>query len=65
MARRTRNAAPDRADRDAAIAERERNVLVDAGAGTGKTTILVDRLVEMVAPGSGGVPLEGSGSLER
>ncbi len=42
--------APDQVQRDAAIAERARNVLVDAGAGTGKTTILVDRLVEMIAP---------------
>lgn len=46
--------APDQRHRDAAIAERRRNVLVDAGAGTGKTTILVDRLVEMVAPADGG-----------
>ncbi len=45
-----RKPAPDQAERDAAIAERERNVFVDAGAGTGKTTILVDRLVKMVAP---------------
>jgi hypothetical protein len=41
---------PDKDQRDAAIAERNRNVLIDAGAGTGKTTLLVDRLVEMVAP---------------
>ena len=41
---------PDQDQRDAAIAERNRNVLIDAGAGTGKTSILVDRLVEMVAP---------------
>jgi ATP-dependent exoDNAse (exonuclease V) beta subunit len=41
---------PDAADRAAAIHERERNVLIDAGAGTGKTTILVARLVELVAP---------------
>jgi ATP-dependent exoDNAse (exonuclease V) beta subunit len=44
---------PDQDQRDNAVAERKRNVLVDAGAGTGKTTILVDRLVEMVAPTSG------------
>src|SRR6266545_3068045 len=57
MARRTRRPVLDQAEREAAIAERERNVLVDAGAGTGKTTLLVDRLVEMVAPsiGDGGV----------
>jgi len=45
-----RTAPPDQAQRDLAIAERQRNVLIDAGAGTGKTTILVDRLIEMVAP---------------
>jgi ATP-dependent helicase/nuclease subunit A len=54
-----RKAAPDQPHRDAAVAERRRNALVDAGAGTGKTTILVDRLVEMVAPSdrSAGVPI--------
>lgn len=41
---------PDAADRTAAIHERKRNVLIDAGAGTGKTTILVSRLVDLVAP---------------
>jgi len=41
---------PDEEHRKAAVAERARNVLVDAGAGTGKTTLLVERLVEMVAP---------------
>jgi ATP-dependent exoDNAse (exonuclease V) beta subunit len=44
--------APDQDQRDAAIRERARNVLIDAGAGTGKTTTLVDRLIEMVAPTS-------------
>src|SRR5262245_1895386 len=55
-----RQPAPDQQHRDAAVAERGRNVLVDAGAGTGKTTILVDRLVEMLAPSGGGpaVPIE-------
>jgi ATP-dependent exoDNAse (exonuclease V) beta subunit len=41
---------PDQAQRDAAISERQRNVVVDAGAGTGKTTLLVSRLIQMVAP---------------
>ena len=50
MTQPTRKTAPDQDQRDAAIAERTRNVLIDAGAGTGKTSILVDRLVEMVAP---------------
>ncbi|MGH7821485.1 MAG: UvrD-helicase domain-containing protein [Candidatus Binatia bacterium] len=36
----------DRASRDAAIRERGRNVLIDAGAGTGKTTTLVARMVD-------------------
>ena len=59
MSQRVRKRAPDQVQRDAAVAERKRNVLVDAGAGTGKTAILVDRLVEMVAPvGAGGaVPI--------
>jgi ATP-dependent helicase/nuclease subunit A len=45
-------AAPlgDQADRHAAVLEKQRNVLIDAGAGTGKTTILVGRIVELVAP---------------
>ena len=44
--------APPRPGRSAtrAIAARGVNVLVDAGAGTGKTTLLVERLVAMVAP---------------
>ncbi len=41
---------PDEAARRAAIDERARNVIVDAGAGTGKTTLIVSRLVAMVAP---------------
>src|SRR5437667_4729093 len=52
MAHRERPAAADQAQRDAAIIERARNVLIDAGAGTGKTTTLVDRLLELVAPTS-------------
>ena len=52
MIRRIRKPAPDQAQRDAAVTERDRNILIDAGAGTGKTTILVDRLVELVAPSS-------------
>jgi ATP-dependent helicase/nuclease subunit A len=47
---------PDDKDRKAAIAARGVNVLVDAGAGTGKTTILVKRLVEMVAPAEDATP---------
>ncbi|HET6582859.1 MAG TPA: UvrD-helicase domain-containing protein, partial [Nannocystaceae bacterium] len=55
-------ARPADADaRDLAISERRRNVLIDAGAGTGKTTLLVDRLVELVAPRDDGPAL----ALER
>jgi len=53
MSASVRRAAPDQAERDAAIAERARNVVIDAGAGTGKTTILVERVVRMVAPPDG------------
>jgi len=49
--------APDQEARDAAVRERARNVLVDAGAGTGKTTLLVDRLVDLVAPADDGPAL--------
>jgi ATP-dependent exoDNAse (exonuclease V) beta subunit len=41
---------PDAAERERAIHARRVNLLVDAGAGTGKTTILVARVVELVAP---------------
>src|SRR5262245_37664077 len=40
----------DEADRRAAIRERGRNVVVDAGPGTGKTHLIVKRVIEMVAP---------------
>ena len=50
MAAPSRRSPVDQSARDAAIKERARNVLIDARAGTGKTTTLVTRLVEMVAP---------------
>src|SRR5688500_12521853 len=55
-----RKRPPDYREREAAIAEHLRNVLIDAGAGTGKTTLLIDRLIEMVAPVDDrpGVPIE-------
>src|SRR5262245_64776893 len=53
MAENAQTPSPDQAQRDAAIRERARNVLIDAGAGTGKTTTLVDRLIELIAPTSG------------
>src|SRR5262245_28684740 len=40
----------DQKARDAVRLERDRNVVVDAGAGTGKTTLLVARVLELVAP---------------
>ena len=49
-----RSPPPDQRDREAAIGERRRNVLIDAGAGTGKTTTLVRRLIERLAPSDGG-----------
>ena len=53
----TRRAPPDQAEREAAIFARGVNVVADAGAGTGKTTLLVARLVELVAPSDGGEAL--------
>ena len=47
----------DGRDRELAVAERTRNVVIDAGAGTGKTTIVVRRLVELVAPRDDGAAL--------
>src|SRR5439155_17513840 len=47
---------PDARARQGAIRERARNVLVDAGAGTGKTTVIIERVVDMVAPAEPGVP---------
>ena len=41
---------PDSAAREAIIHERARNVVVEAGAGTGKTHTLVNRILELVAP---------------
>src|SRR5262249_45278540 len=43
-----------------AIAERERNVIIDASAGTGKTSLVVERFVELVAPreGRGAIPID-------
>ena len=50
----------DYAEREKAIHERKRNVIVDAGAGTGKTTLLVGRLLHLIAPSddSQAFPLE-------
>ena len=53
-----RRPAPDQRDRDRAIRARDVNVVADAGAGTGKTTLLVARLVSLVAPEDDGPALE-------
>ena len=42
------NKLRDGDERDRAIATFDRNVVVTAGAGTGKTTLLVDRLVHLL-----------------
>ena len=47
----------DQSARDRAVHERARNVLVDASAGTGKTQLVVDRLVELLAPTDGRDPI--------
>ncbi len=39
---------PDQAARDAIVRALDRNILVEAGAGSGKTTSLVDRMVALV-----------------
>ena len=39
---------PDADDRERAVGTFDRNLVVTAGAGTGKTTLLVDRLVNLV-----------------
>ena len=41
----------DAADRRAIVEELRRNLLVEAAAGTGKTTSLVDRMLALVAEG--------------
>lgn len=54
------SSAPRPADQDArdeVVRERQRNVIIDAGAGTGKTSTLVRRLVNMVAPLDGAPPV--------
>ncbi|HXV78755.1 MAG TPA: UvrD-helicase domain-containing protein, partial [Candidatus Binatia bacterium] len=44
----TQNEFADATERERAIGTFDRNLLVTAGAGTGKTTLLVDRLVELL-----------------
>ncbi|MDQ3295812.1 MAG: UvrD-helicase domain-containing protein, partial [Myxococcota bacterium] len=51
------SALVDEDDRQIGIRERERNVVVDASAGTGKTSLVVERIVELVAPRDGRDPI--------
>lgn len=50
----TKRRPVDQQDRDKAIHERKRNVVINAGAGTGKTTLLVTRLLQLIAPDDDG-----------
>ena len=47
--------APDQADRDAIQNDLDTNLLVEAAAGTGKTTSMVHRMVELLARGKCGI----------
>ena len=44
-----RSTAPDQTDRDIITRELDKNMLVEAAAGTGKTTSLVARMVNSLA----------------
>ena len=46
-----RSALPDQADREAIVTELDTNLFVEAGAGSGKTSSLVARIVALVASG--------------
>ncbi|MGH7544344.1 MAG: UvrD-helicase domain-containing protein [Gemmatimonadota bacterium] len=46
------NAAPDQEARDRIVSALDRSMLVEAGAGSGKTTSLVDRAVALVSTGT-------------
>ncbi len=51
------SALVDEHDRESGIRERERNVVVDASAGTGKTSLVVERIVALIAPRDGHDPI--------
>ncbi len=46
------NALPDRAEREQIRTVLDRNVLVEAAAGTGKTTALIGRIIEVIVRGA-------------
>ncbi len=50
-----KNESRDRQAREAILRETEKNVFVQASAGTGKTTLMVERVVELVRKG---IPLD-------
>ena len=54
------NRPPDQADRNRIQRELDRNLFVEAGAGAGKTSSLVGRIVELVRSG---VPIEGIAAI--
>ena len=39
---------PDQKERNAAITNLDQNIVVVAGAGTGKTTLLIDRIIYLL-----------------
>ena len=49
---------PDRDARDTARLRLDANIVVEAGAGTGKTTLLIDRLLFLIMAGGPSVPSE-------
>ena len=45
------SAPPDQKERDAVRRDLDTNMLVEAGAGTGKTTSMTERMAELLAKG--------------
>ena len=52
MARSTDQPLPDQPERDRIVGELDTTMLVEAAAGTGKTTSMIGRMVELVATGA-------------
>ena len=51
MARTDRQPLPDQAERDAAVHQIDTSMCVEASAGTGKTTVLVGRIMDLLCSG--------------